>query len=148
MPASRVGAPIIRTIRSDDRFHLFEIVRVHRLAVEIPSSKLDAHGCFPSPSICNRILLAPIQNCVHFRRVRFVVDDAAIHFDPCVGFERHLLRTDDHLCWHSVFLQKTCCGRGALQAERFLPIPDTGHVDRRVDAFDGIGRWRARCPTG
>src|SRR5205809_806988 len=67
-------------------------------------------------------LSAPIENRVHFRHVRFVVDDAATDFDPRVGLERHLLRANHQLRRHAVFLQETRCGRGALQAERFLPI--------------------------
>ena len=40
----QIGASIIRAVGSDGGPSLFEIVPVHRLAVEIPSSKLDAHG--------------------------------------------------------------------------------------------------------
>jgi hypothetical protein len=34
----------VRAVGSDGASGLFEIVPVHRLAIEIPSSKLDAHG--------------------------------------------------------------------------------------------------------
>src|SRR5260370_473532 len=69
-------------------------------------------------------LSASIENGVHFRRVRLVVDHAAIDFDPRVGFERHLLSADDHLPRYTVFLQKASRGSRALQAQRLFPIPD------------------------
>src|SRR6266481_7318604 len=42
--ALRIGASIIWAIGSDGGLRLFEIVSVHRLAIEIPPSKLNAHG--------------------------------------------------------------------------------------------------------
>src|SRR6267378_5643443 len=83
-------------------------------------------------------LSAPIKYGVHFRGVRLVVYHAAVDFDPCVGFEGHLLSANNHLRWDTVFLQKASSGGRALQAQRLFPIPDAGHVNRRADALDYI----------
>jgi len=85
--------------------------------------------------------LAPVKDSVHFRCIRFVVNHAAFDFYPGVGFERHLLRTNDHLSGHTVSFQKARCGSGSLQTERLFPIPDAGYVYRRTDLLDGIPRW-------
>jgi len=85
--------------------------------------------------------LAPVEHSVHFRRVRFVVHYATIDFDPGVSLKRQLLRTDDHLSWYAVPLQKACSGCGSLQTACLFPIPDAGHVYCGADLLDGIRRW-------
>src|SRR5208337_264216 len=71
-----IRAGTVWAVRSKKWADLFEMVPVDRLAIKIPCSKLNAHNCFPSRSICNRTLLAPIQNRVHFRRIWLVVNHA------------------------------------------------------------------------
>ena len=41
---------------------------------------------------------------VHLRRIGLVVDHAAVDFDPGMGFEGHLLRTNDHLSRYAILL--------------------------------------------
>src|SRR6266550_4195421 len=93
--------------------------------------------------LSKQTLSAPIENAVHFRSVRFVVDYAAVDFDPRVGLERHLLRANHQLRRDTAFPQKASRGSRALQAQRFFPIPDAGHVHGLADSFDRIG---SRCP--
>jgi hypothetical protein len=93
---------------------------------------------FPSDSSW---LLAPVEHSIEFRRIRLVVNYAAFHFYPSVGFEWHLLRTNDHLGGHAVPFQKARKGSGSLQAECLFPIPDAGHVYRCADLLDGTRRW-------
>src|SRR6266436_9824390 len=88
---------------------------------------------------------APIENSVHFRRIWFVVDYAAIDLDPGVGFEGYLPRADDHLSGDAVLLQKARCGRRPLQTESLFPIPDRRHVHCRTDRLERIRR--CRLPT-
>src|SRR5229473_2884460 len=97
---------------------------------------------FPSNSNLQPPQLAPIQDRIHFWRVRFVVNHPAVDFDPRVGLERLLLRADDHLRRHTMLFQEARGGGGSLQAQRFFPIPDAGHVDGRADAFDRVGARR------
>src|ERR1700674_815706 len=87
------------------------------------------------------VALTPVENCVYLCCVRLVIDHPATHLDPCVGFERHLLRTDHHLCSDTVAFEKTSCSRGTLQAQHLLPIPNAGHVHRRANVF----RRNCRC---
>ena len=136
----RVGALIVRAIRAITRFHL-------RMSPDRPAYRPNSIFQIERSllaSLLSRTALAPVEHCIHFRCIRFVVHHAA-GFHPRVSLEGHLLRTDDHLRWHTVLFQETGCGCGALQAERFLPIPDAGHIDRIVDAFDGTG---VRARTG
>src|SRR5690242_13894891 len=55
-------------------------------------------------------LLVPLSTTiefrVHLRRIRFVVYDAAVDFDPGVRLERHLLCAEDHLRRNSVRLEQ------------------------------------------
>src|SRR5580700_1876049 len=44
----RIGPAVIRAIRSDDGLHFFEVVAIHRFAIEIPSSELHAHIWLPT----------------------------------------------------------------------------------------------------
>src|ERR1700676_1457707 len=88
--------------------------------------------------------LASVQDCVHFRCIRLIVDDAAVHFDPCVSLEGHLLRTYDHLRGDAILLQKGCRGCRALEAEHFFPVPNAGHVDCEANFFDRVWGWRMR----
>ena len=48
---------------------------------------------------------ASVQDCVHFVRVRFVVHNASLHFDPGVRAEGHVLSADNQLCWNAVVSQ-------------------------------------------
>jgi|SRR6266478_5388860 len=84
--------------------------------------------------------LAPVEHSIKFRRIRLVVNYAAFDFYPGVGFEGHLLRTNDHLSGHTVSFQKARCGSGSLQAERLFPIPNAGHVYRGADLLDDSRR--------
>jgi len=86
-------------------------------------------------------LLTPVEHTIHFWRIRFVVDNAAIDFDPSVGLERHLLRTDDHPSGYTVPFQKARYGRRSLQAKSLFPIPDASHVYSGADLLDGMRRW-------
>src|SRR6266704_5435319 len=89
----RIRTSVIRAVGSDGGFRLFEIVAVRRLAIEIPSTKLDAH----SDPFSSETPSAPIEDCVHFRRVRLVVHHPAADLDPGVWFERHLPRATHQL---------------------------------------------------
>jgi hypothetical protein len=89
------------------------------------------------PSTCR--LLTSIQNCVHFRHIRFVVDHATIHLDPRMRLEWQLLCPDYHLGEYPVALEEATRRCRALQTERFLPVPDTSHVDRRTNVFHCVG---------
>src|SRR5260370_10946259 len=91
--------------------------------------------------LSQRTCSASIENSVHLRRIRFVVNDVTVYFDPGMGLEGHLLRPDDHLRRHTVLFQQTCSSRGSLQAQRFFPIPDAGHVHGRADTFHDVGDW-------
>src|ERR1700687_1856871 len=82
---------------------------------------------------CRDSALAPIEHRVHLRRVRLIIDNTVVHFDPCMGLKRHLLHTDHQFRPNTVFLQEASGGRGAMQAKGFLPIPDAGQVHRRAD---------------
>ena len=39
-----VGPSIVWTTGREKGLHSFEVIPVHRLAIEVPSPKLDAHG--------------------------------------------------------------------------------------------------------
>src|SRR5260370_41487330 len=97
------------------------------------------YGAFTTNPI--RRLLASIQDCVHFRYVRFVVDHATIHLDPGVRLEWQLLCPDHHLCEYSVALEETTRLCRALQTKRFFQVPDTGHVDCRTNEYYSINSW-------
>ena len=100
-----IGFVAIGAVGSESRADFLDVVRGRRLAFEIPSSKLDAHiVAFAQnlqPVVC---LLASIQDCVHFRHVRFVVDHATIHLDPGMRPKWQLLCPDYHLCEYPVAL--------------------------------------------
>jgi len=49
--------------------------------------------------------------------------------------EWQLLRADYHLREYPVALKEASRRCRALQTKRFFPVPDTGHVDRRTNAF-------------
>src|ERR1700733_8171644 len=70
--------------------------------------------------------------------VRSLVDCLPVDLDPCMGLERELLCSEDHVCWHTVFSEKIRSDEGALQAKRLFWIPDAGVVDRHADTVDGV----------
>src|SRR5580704_1328385 len=78
----------------------------------------------------------PVQHGIHFRSVSSVVYDPAIHFNPSVRFEGHLLGADDQLRWYTVAFEQTCCGCRSLQTSGLFPVPDTGQVDSRADLLN------------
>src|SRR5208282_1726634 len=85
------------------------------------------------PATCR--LLASIQDCVHFRHVRFVVDHATIHLDPGMRLKWQLLCPDYHLGEYPVALKEATRRCRALQTKCLFPVPDTSHVDGRTNAF-------------
>jgi hypothetical protein len=99
------------------------------LAVKIPSSKLNTHGrlSFPSASTA-------IENRVHFRHIRFVIDNGAINFYPGMRFERELLYADDQLARNSVTLEQASRGCRPLKASHLFAVPDACQVDSRAKA--------------
>ena len=98
-------------------------------AIEIPSSELSAHVCTHFWQIPS----APNKNSVDFSCVRLVIDHLAVHFHPGMGFEGHVLRTDNHLRRDAMLFQETCCGSGSLQTEHRLWVPDACHVNCGTD---------------
>lgn len=66
-----------------------EVLWCWRFAIEIPSAKDDTHNFAPG------FYLASVEHCVHFARVRFVVDHGAVDLDPRMGLKWDLLCADD-----------------------------------------------------
>jgi hypothetical protein len=52
------------------------------------------------------------------------------------------LSADDHFCLYPPAFEKTSCGRGTLQAQHLLPVPDTSQVGGRTDLVNRMWEFR------
>jgi hypothetical protein len=84
--------------------------------------------------------LATIQNGIHFSDIRSIVDYDPVHFDPGVGLEWKYLCSHDHFRGDATEAKERSCGRRALEAQHFFPIPDARFVNGRADSFYFIRR--------
>ncbi len=79
--------------------------------------------------------LKAVEDAIEGDRRRAGIDDAALHFHPCMGFEGESLRAEGQRGGDSEVPQQADQRGGALQALHFPEVEDTRKVDGSARLF-------------